>query len=85
MVANKLLTDLNRSLHQLDLITDLLGTPDQEDLKYACSAARAHMLRKPFKSSSIAALYSLSGQANHEAVHLLTQMLVFNPVSDISL
>lgn len=65
----------------MDLITDLLGTPDQEDLKHACPAAITHMLRKPFKSSSIGALYSLSGQANHEAVHLLCQMLVFNPVS----
>src|SRR4051812_41949855 len=41
------------------------------------------MLRKPFKSSSLGALYSLSGQANHEAVHLLTQTLVFNPVGGL--
>lgn len=63
------------------MITDLLGTPDQHDLKYACPAAKAHMLRKPFKSSAVNALYSLSNQATVEAVHLLIQMLVFNPVS----
>lgn len=65
----------------MDLITDLLGTPDMEDLKYACPPARTHMLRKPFKSSSIGALYFLSNPPNHEAVKLLCQMLVFNPVS----
>ena len=66
---------------QLELITDLLGTPNVEDMSSACEAARKHMVRRPAKPPSLAALYTLSSQATHEAVHLLSQMLVFNPVN----
>lgn len=68
-------------LSQLELITDLLGTPSMEDMKYACDGAKSHMLRRPIKRDSLCALYSLSNQANQDAVHLLREMLVFNPVS----
>lgn len=37
------------------------------------------MLRRPVKLPSLSALYTLSPQATHEAVHLLCQMLVFDP------
>lgn len=37
------------------------------------------MLRRPGKLPSLSALYTLSAQATHEAVHLLCQMLVFDP------
>lgn len=63
------------------MITDLLGTPMPEDIKTACEGARSHVMRRPHKLPSMAALYTLSSQATHEAVHLLCQMLVFNPVS----
>lgn len=66
---------------QLELITELLGTPSLEDMRYACDGARSHMLRRPHKPPSLSALYMLSSQATHEAVHLLCQMLVFDPVS----
>ena len=69
------------SLFQLDLITDLLGTPAIEDMRTACEGAKAHILRQPHKPPSLAALYTLSSQATHEAVHLLCRMLVFDPVS----
>ena len=39
------------------------------------------MQRRPCKAPSLGSLYNLSSQATHEAVHLLCQMLVFNPVS----
>lgn len=65
---------------QLELITELLGTPTLEDMRYACEGARTHMLRRAPKPSSLTALYTLSSQATHEAVHLLCQMLVFDPV-----
>lgn len=61
------------------MITDLLGTPNLEDMSSACEAARKHMLRRPAKPQSLPALYTLSSQATPEAVHLLSQMLVFNP------
>lgn len=53
-------------------------------MRYACEGAKVHMQRRPYKSPSLAALYTLSAQANHEAVHLLCQMLVFNPDKRIS-
>lgn len=68
---------------QLELITELLGTPTLEDMKYACEGARSHMLRRAPKLASLTALYTLSSQATHEAVHLLCQMLVFDPVSKL--
>lgn len=66
---------------QLELITELLGTPTLEDMRFACEGARSHMLRRAPKPPSLTALYTLSSQATHEAVHLLCQMLVFDPVS----
>lgn len=66
---------------QLDLITDLLGTPNLEDMRTACEGAKTHILRTAHKPPSLAALYTLSSQASHEAVHLLCRMLVFDPVS----
>ncbi|PNF40964.1 Serine/threonine-protein kinase NLK [Cryptotermes secundus] len=66
-------------VQQLELITELLGTPSLEDMRYACDGARTHMLRRAPKPPSLTALYTLSSQATHEAVHLLCQMLVFDP------
>lgn len=52
-----------------------------EDMRHACDGARSHMLRRVPKQPSLSALYTLSSHATHEAVHLLCQMLVFDPVS----
>lgn len=81
LLGRRILFQAQTPIMQLELITDLLGTPAPEEMKYACEGARAHIMRRPFKRSSVSALYSLSSQATHEAVHLLCQMLVFNPVS----
>ncbi|KAL7977484.1 hypothetical protein Chor_009433, partial [Crotalus horridus] len=69
---------------QLDLITDLLGTPPIGALRSACEGARAHILRGSHKPPSLSVLYMLSGEATHEAVHLLCRMLVFDPAKRIS-
>ena len=53
-------------------------------MKYACEGARNHVLRAPYRPPNIAKLYSLSPQATHEAVHLLSQMLTFDPDKRIS-
>lgn len=66
---------------QLDLIFDLLGSPTLEEIRSACDGAKAHVLRSAHRPPSLAALYTLSSQATHEAVHLLCRMLVFDPVS----
>jgi nemo like kinase len=80
LLGRRILFQARTPIQQLEMITDLLGTPTLEDMRYACEPAKAHMLRRPQKPCSLAALYSLSNHANHEAVHLLCQMLVFNPV-----
>ena len=49
-------------------------------MRGACDGARSHMMRQRIKPASLSALYGLSSQATHEAVHLLIRMLVFDPV-----
>ena len=66
-------------IQQLDLITDLLGTPTLSDMRYACEAAKRHMLAKGGKPPSVSALYTLGTSATHEAIHLLCQMLTLDP------
>ena len=46
----------------------------QDDMSKACEGAKQHIIRKPSKPASLAALYTLSNQATHEAVHLLCQV-----------
>ncbi|KAL1417614.1 hypothetical protein MTO96_026671 [Rhipicephalus appendiculatus] len=84
LLGRRILFQAQTPIQQLELITELLGTPLLEDMKHGCEGARAHLLRRPTKPPSLAALYTLSPQATHEAVHLLCQMLVFNPDKRIS-
>ena len=71
-------------IQQLELITDLLGTPTLSDMKYACEAAKRHMLSRGCKPPSVTALYTLGASATHEAIHLLCQMLTLDPEKRIS-
>lgn len=48
-------------LWQLDLITDLLGTPSMEAMRTACEGARAHILRGPHKQVSVRTQLPLPG------------------------
>lgn len=66
---------------QLDLITNLLGTPKLSDMRSCAGGAVKHMLKQTHKPAAMSTLYTLSQDASHEAVHLLCQMLVFDPVS----
>ncbi|KAG9509395.1 Serine/threonine-protein kinase NLK [Fragariocoptes setiger] len=79
LLGRRILFQAQTPVQQLDLIVDLLGTPNNEDMKYACQGAKNHIRRSAFKQPAMAALYVLSPQVTHEAVHLLCQMLVFNP------
>jgi nemo like kinase len=71
-------------IQQLDLITDLLGTPTLSDMRYACEAAKRHMLAKGGKPPQPSVLYTLGTSATHEAIHLLCQMLTLDPEKRIS-
>ncbi|CAB3371778.1 Hypothetical predicted protein [Cloeon dipterum] len=84
LLGRRILFQAQSPIQQLELITDLLGTPALDDMRHACEGARAHMLRRPQRPPSLTALYTLSAQATHEAVHLLCQMLVFDPDKRIS-
>ena len=53
-------------------------------MRYACDGAIKYIQGRPYKAPSLSALYTLSTQATHEAVHLLSQMLIFNPDKRIS-
>lgn len=80
LLGRRILFQAQSPVQQLELITELLGTPTLDDMKHACEGARSHMLRRVQKPPSLSALYTLSSHATHEAVHLLCQMLVFDPV-----
>ncbi|OQR78981.1 serine/threonine-protein kinase NLK-like [Tropilaelaps mercedesae] len=89
LLGRRILFQAPTPIAQLEMITDLLGTPassqELEELaSYACEGARAHMLRRPAKPPSLSALYTLGAQATPDAVHLLCQMLVFNPARRLS-
>jgi len=74
------LSDITIGNMQLNLIIDLLGTPQPSEMKTACEGARNHVLRSPYRPPNMIKLYALSPQASHEAVHLLSQLLVFDAV-----
>ncbi|CAG9819024.1 unnamed protein product [Phaedon cochleariae] len=84
LLGRRILFQAQNPVQQLELIMELLGTPSLEDMKYACEGARSHILRRAPKPPSLSALYTLSSQATHEVVHLLCQMLVFDPDKRIS-
>lgn len=83
LLGRRILFQAQSPVQQLELITELLGTPSLEDMRHACEGARSHMLRRAPKMPSLSALYTLSSHATHEAVHLLCQMLVFDPVCPV--
>jgi len=79
LLGRRILFQAISPIQQLELITDLLGTPSLSDMRFACDAAKRHMLSRGQKPASITALYTLSNAATHEAVHLLCQMLALDP------
>lgn len=79
LLGRRILFQARNPILQLDLIIDLLGTPSNEDMRYACNGARQHIKKSPLKPPALAALYILSKQVTPDAVHLLCQMLMFNP------
>ena len=64
----------------------LLGTPHPEDIQEsgASEGAFQYIMSQPYQPPAIHTLHNLSSRANHEAVHLLCRMLVFNPYKRIS-
>lgn len=84
LLGRRILFQASSPIDQLELITDLLGSPCADELTAACVGARDHMLRRPYKPSALHALYTLSADTSPDAVHLLVQMLAFNPLKRLS-
>uniref|UniRef100_A0A914RL28 Protein kinase domain-containing protein n=1 Tax=Parascaris equorum TaxID=6256 RepID=A0A914RL28_PAREQ len=78
LLGRRILFQAQGPIEQLNMIIDLLGTPSADEMKNACEGARNHVLRSPYRQPNTMRLYSLSHQATHEAVHLLTSLLVFD-------
>lgn len=79
LLGRRVLFQANSPLQQLDLIVDLLGSPSDEDIRSACEPAKAYVRSKGHLSSKIAALYQLSSDCDDFVMHLMCQMLTFNP------
>lgn len=79
LLGRRILFQAHSPVQQLDLITDLVGTPTLHDMRYACEGAKSHMLRKPLKPPALNSVFSLSTQVTHEVAHLLVNMLMFDP------
>ncbi|ROJ66336.1 Serine/threonine-protein kinase NLK [Anabarilius grahami] len=52
LLGRRILFQAQSPIQQLDLITDLLGTPSLEAMRTACEGARAHILRGPHKQTA---------------------------------
>ena len=101
LLGRKVLFEAQKPSLQLEMITDLLGSPSLDDLRHVTSATSVKQLLSSCKSVStgklylstlyhvfvqpqLHKLYGLSDMATHCAVHLLTQILVFNPRKRLS-
>ena len=62
------------------MITNLLGTPSPSEMR-TCAPGAVRYVESSRKEPALTALYSLSQDVTHEAVHLMCQMLMFDPVS----
>ncbi|EFO86703.1 CRE-LIT-1 protein [Caenorhabditis remanei] len=84
LLQRKILFQAAGPIEQLQMIIDLLGTPSQDAMKYACEGAKNHVLRAGPRSSNVQSLYRLSPQTTDDAVDLLVKLLQFDPDKRIS-
>lgn len=84
LLGRRILFEASTPAAQLEMITDLLGTPSLEDVRHITSHVSIRHLLSNKKLPSLHRLYTLSPVISHGAVHLLSQMLVFNPDKRIS-
>lgn len=84
LLQRKILFQAAGPIEQLQMIIDLLGTPSQEAMKYACEGAKNHVLRAGPRAANVQSLYRLSPQTSEDAVDLLVKLLHFDPDKRIS-
>ncbi|PAV74256.1 hypothetical protein WR25_01982 [Diploscapter pachys] len=79
LLQRKILFQAQGPVEQLQMIIDMLGSPSNDEMKYACEGARNHVSRGPHRPSNVQRLHHLSPQTTHDAVELLVMMLTFDP------
>lgn len=79
LLGRRILFQAQGPIEQLNMIVDLLGTPNADEMKNACDGAKNYIMRSTYRQPNTMKFYSLSHQASHEAVHLLISMLMFDP------
>jgi len=86
LLGRKILFQAQSPIQQLNQVIKLLGTPHPEDIRAsgASEGAFRYIVSQPYHPPAMQTLHHLSSRANHEAVHLLCRMLVFNPYKRIS-
>lgn len=84
LLGRRILFEASNPTTQLEMITDLLGAPSLEDVAHVTSRHAVKSLLSQAKPRALGKLYALSPTVSHGAVHLLSQMLVFNPEKRIS-
>lgn len=84
LLGRRILFEAATPLLQLDMITELLGSPSREDATSIVSTTALKHLFAKSKPCNLHRLYGLSCHATHEAVHLLSEMLKFSPQSRLT-
>ncbi|CAJ0940990.1 unnamed protein product, partial [Mesorhabditis belari] len=80
LLQRRILFQAQGPIEQLNLIIDLLGTPQADEMRYACDSARNHVMRLPPRhSQATSRFYQLNSQMTDQAVELLRMMLIFDP------
>lgn len=84
LLGRRILFEASTPDAQLEMITDLLGTPSVEDVCHITSPSAVKKFLLTCKPAALSKLYQLAPSTSHGAVHLLSQMLIFNPEKRIS-
>lgn len=84
LLGRRILFEASSPSAQLEMVTDLLGSPSLDDVKHITSHTAVKSLLTQQKPPALHKLYSLAPTITHGAVHLLSQMLIFNPDKRIS-
>lgn len=83
LLNRRILFQANSPIQQLDLIMEAVGTPNVDDMRFACEAAKSYILRKAPQKSEVNAqaleCLSSADYCKEDAVQLLRILLVFNP------
>uniref|UniRef100_A0A0N4ZG28 Mitogen-activated protein kinase n=1 Tax=Parastrongyloides trichosuri TaxID=131310 RepID=A0A0N4ZG28_PARTI len=79
LLGRRILFQAQGPIEQLNMIIELLGTPNNDEMKHACDGAKNYIMRSNYRQPNTMKFFGISHQATHEAVHFLISMLMFDP------